>query len=272
MSSDVERPFPENFLFKYGPFVVYALVLAILTNELFDLNILSDIGWLHIVLISGLLVIPFIREIDHIFIPNVGGVQMSQTKEWKETMQRVLEQSEGVSSPERDDSVDREELPEDSEEPSEEAEEEDEEEKPIIAPDPRELARDSQNLGGSVDKISKEIYELADDNPRLAIAKLGMEIEHGLAHLIQTKGETPSMQYSEMLHQLRNDPDIDSRFINIAEEIRHARNEAVHSAEFSLENTAGLIDVGLDLLRYINKSTKSKKIPEEGVQTRFPRG
>lgn len=272
MASDVERPFPENHIFKYGPFVVYVLILGILANELLGLNIISELEWLHIVLIAGLLVIPFIREIDQIFIPNVGGVQMNRTMEWKETMQKVLEEYEAVSPPESGDSGDAEEPPQDGEGSSEEGEEEGEGERPIITPTHGGLKRDSQNLGGSVDEISDEIYNLADDNPRLAIAKLGMELEHGLAHLIQTKGEKPHMQYHGMLEQLRDDPDIDSRFISIAEEIRQARNEAVHSAKFSSENTAGLIDVGLDLLRYINKSTKSEKIPEEGVQTQFSRG
>lgn len=198
---------------------------------------------------------------------------MSQTMEWKETMQEVLEESEFVSSPGRDSTYDIEESPEEGEEHSEEDEEhsEEDEERPVTTPSQRVLEEDSQNLGGNVDEIANEIYALADDNPRLAIAKLGMELEHGLAHLIESKGETPQMQYSEMLHQLHNNSNIDSRFISIAEEIRSARNEAIHSVEFNLENTAGLIDVGLDLLRYINKSTESGKIPEKGVQTQFPR-
>ena len=268
MSSDVERPFPENLLLKYSPFLVYALVLVILVNELFGLNVLSDIEWLHIVLIAGLLVIPFIREIDHVFIPNVGGVQMSQTMEWKTTMQEVLAET-GVESISQ---------PEDSEETTGEDRQSTDEE--VEPPTPTKSGRtrsesvqylegDVHALGGDVDKIANQIYFLADNNPRLAISRLGMELEHGIRHLIRAKGETPHMHYNQMLKQLHKHSEIDERFLDIAQEIRQARNEVVHSAEYNVEDTAALIDVGIDLLRYINKATETEKIPEADVQTKL---
>lgn len=237
------RPFPENYLFKYGPVISYLVISLVLVENLLGLGILLEVQWQHIVLIGGLLLIPFLREIDQVFIPNVGGVQMNQTLEWKETMQEVLDDAglESVPQSETDEG-----SPEEIEESAED----------------NQRVKENHTLGGDVTEIANEIYSLADDDPRLAIAKLGMELEHGLRHLIHAKGQTPGMQFQKMLDQLRDDPDIDARFIGIAQEIRQARNKAVHSSEFDPEKAAGLIDIGIDLLKYINNVTKSGKIPE----------
>lgn len=252
MPSDIERPFPENYLFRHGPTVTYLIIIGILADNLLNLGYLSEIQWPHIVLIAGLLLIPFLREIDQVFIPNVGGFQMNQTLEWKQTMQEILEETdfESASPDEFDDETGNGGVSSNGEPNGENG---------GVTHDSREVDK----LGGNVDEIADEIYGLADENPRLAISRLGMELEHGIKHLIDAKGGTPAVQFNEMLHQLRDDPSIDSRFIGIAEEVRHARNEAVHSAKFDSDNMVGLIDVGLDLLRYINKSTPSQKIPQD---------
>lgn len=276
MATGSEKPFPENYLFKYGPVFIYIIILSILVDDLLELGFLSELQWQHLVLLGGLILIPFIREIDRIFIPNVGGVEMGRTKEWKETMQDLLEdtrsedtvQSELEEEEETDEEDEENETEEagetDEVDETEEADEADEKEvqQPETGLDERIDYKKRDALGGNIDEIINEIYSLADENPRLAIAKLGMELEHGIRHLLYAKGEIPHMHYHQMLEQLRNNPEIDNRFINIAMEIRQARNEAVHSAEFNPKNTAGLIDVGIDMLKYINKNTKTGKIPE----------
>jgi len=122
---------------------------------------------------------------------------------------------------------------------------------------------ETQKLGGDIEAIENEIYSLAETNPRLAMSQLGTQLEHSLRYLVHAKGETPGMSFYDVLDQLEKDPKIDSRFLNIADEIRQARNEAVHAAEFESDEMYGLIDVGLDLLRYINNVTKSDKIPDD---------
>lgn len=255
MPSKPDKPFPENILHKYGPSVAYLFVLTLLLEDLLGLGMFLSIRWQHVVLIGGLLLIPFLREVDQFFIPNVGGFQMRRTQEWKETMQEVLDEA-GFERHERKKDVSNGDAVQSKEEEEEEERDAGESKKEPVG------SGEVETLGGNVDKIATNIYQLANSNPRMAISQLGMELEHGLRHLIHAKGKTPRLQYHEMLNQLEEDPEIDSRFLSIAREIRYARNEAVHSAEFKTRDMAGLIDVGIDLLRYINQATESEKIPE----------
>lgn len=257
MPTEGEKPPTETFLSKHGPFIVYIIIVAILVDSLLNLGYLSEIRWQHLVLIGGLLFIPFFREVDHVFVPNVGGFQMGQTKEWKSTMQEVLEEASFGGAPGTESQEGR----------SGNAEEAEEAEGDAADENTNTVPNRTENLGGYVDEIAEELYSLAENNPRLAISKLGMELEHGLRHLIHSKGMTPALQYQDMIAQLRKNEAIDERFIHVAQQVRHARNEAVHSTEFDIENTAGLIEVGMDLLKYINESTKSEKIPQEEPPT-----
>jgi hypothetical protein len=120
-------------------------------------------------------------------------------------------------------------------------------------------------IGGSIDQISDEIYSLLEKNPRVALAKLRMELEEEIRRTIQnhqassiSEQNPQHLQPSEQARVLKYIGIVDENFVQSYVEVRELCNKAIHGEEIKTQDAIDIVDLGLNILRYL-KSIGNEK-------------
>lgn len=246
-----------------SPLFVFLLILVVVLLEIFRPEKVH-ITWEVITLLGLLIAIPHLNEIKRIWVPNVGGVDFQQ--DINDAERQVEELLAGLGE-EYDVTVERrkgeeeskvQEEPEDSEPPEES--EENGEKSPSTKHSSRVEKEVVGDLGGSPDKIARDLYSLLDKSPRTALAKLRMETEEAINRYLVLKGYDVdrNMSVQKMYKYMEDDEELSKGFFDAHRKVRELCNRAIHGEEVRMDDAVDIIQMGIDLLRYLDQKSKSE--------------
>ncbi|WP_435318466.1 DUF4145 domain-containing protein [Haloarchaeobius sp. TZWSO28] len=119
------------------------------------------------------------------------------------------------------------------------------------------------DLGGRPSEIADELYRLLEEHPRLALAKLRMEMEEAVDSLIISMGDEKPQTTSSRLNTLEKQGWISTEVLNTYSKIRNLCNKAIHGEEVQMQDAIEIVDIGVDFISGI----RSRELYE-----RFKRG
>jgi hypothetical protein len=267
---------PGAILRRYGPTVVFVSLSTLLVIYIFDL-VDVRIDWVAISMIVVLLFIPYLRFLKRVEVANVGGVEMqssiNQTRE-------LIEQIGDIETEDSEDTT----TASDTEEDSSIEDDEDpvSEEHSVTVSSKRDFYPSNEyigGMGGEIDDISDDIYRLLETNPRVALARLRMELEEAVRELLSKSNLDNTLRhksgaYRSAVSQARllteQYEEVGNNFLESYMSVRSLCNSAIHGEEVKTEDAIEIVDLGLDLLRYLSnieplKPNRWYKIPNVGT-------
>lgn len=233
----------KTFIFaKYRRIVPFLLILGLLLYELSNPN-QQYVTWQSVALIGILLVLVFLEDIDTLDVPGLGSIGFQKEKDMIATAQwlsYITKQGSSTTAGEED-SSDEEIWAED-----------DFEDKPV------ENEEKSVSSGGAhfysgkpVHEISENIYDLAQNDPRLALVKLRSEIEGTARKLAEKRHSGPILSDKNLMNVLHDENLIPDEIVNTYSDVLQAYNAAIHYENVNFGEVLDAIEVGLDLLGYL---------------------
>ncbi|MFH5802187.1 DUF4145 domain-containing protein [Haladaptatus sp. CMAA 1911] len=100
-------------------------------------------------------------------------------------------------------------------------------------------------------RVKNQLLTYADDDPKVAVSTLWIELEDALRALIQENQNSNPRNFQELFKILHEDEDIPKELLNAIHQIRDLRNEALHGGEISKKDAYNIIDIGTQVLAYL---------------------
>jgi len=258
----------EQFLQTFGIGIIYIGIIVLL---IFNLGPWYDVevSWRTIALITLLLVTPFVSNLKSIWVSNVGGLELqTEISEARVSLEDVLpelkqkpdvDDQSKIATDEKSDNASSSEMESgDSELNSESNGSE------IKTASETDLnSNQINNLGGDPSEIATDLYRLLENDPRLALAKLRMEMEEAVDDLIVAMGyERP--QVSQTRYDILNNHErIGNNILDTYSQIKDLSNKAIHGDKVQMQDAIEIVDIGTDFISGI----RSRELYE-----RFKRG
>lgn len=96
--------------------------------------------------------------------------------------------------------------------------------------------------------IAKQLYNFLEDDPKVAVAALWIELEETLRNVLYQNGEDTAAPFRELLRDLEESDIINRDMHKNIRNIRHLRNEALHGGEITRTDAEQIIEIGLEIL------------------------
>lgn len=260
MSEEDDEEVPKflGLLRGYGPVLLFTLVLVLVIIGVFKSTWVT-ISWQIVALIGILLAIPYLNDIKRIWVPNLGGI------DFKEDISAVEKQVQALfANLEEDYDISVEQRPDDEVTGTEQGEASAPQEEPYQIPSEPPHVED---LGGDPDQIAQDIYSVLDYSPRAALAKLRMETEEALNNYLAIR-EFPvdnSARYNDLRNFMLEDDFLERDFIGTYESVRDLCNRAIHGEEVDTDEAVDIVQIGIDLIRYLNEMSKRREEDKEPI-------
>lgn len=261
----------EAWLRVYGLSVLFICILAIVIIDIFEIIYLS-ISWTTIALIAMLMIIPYLRDLKRVEVANMGSVELQSDIE--SARQRVEQlgtgfnqRAEPTGHTDEESSEDDAGVSEPSARPETQLDTGEKEQQDTdsygdeVEPAGQHYGGYVGGIGGDTDSISGEIYYFLDRNPRVALAKLRRALEEEIRKTVEKHDESETssqnhnyrspLQAAEALVELGL---VDDKFIHSYYQVRNLCNKAIHGEEVRTQDAIDIVDLGLDLLRYVKKT------------------
>lgn len=105
------------------------------------------------------------------------------------------------------------------------------------------------------DEVAQKLYRYLEEDPKVAIAMLGIELEKPLREIAK-ENSLPQMEHAPLTNLVeelsRWESDIITKDVyENLHKIQNLRNKAIHGGEISREDAKEIIDLGLRLLGYL---------------------
>lgn len=245
-SEQENRSRTERALQNHGIAITYiGIVVLIILDFIPQASI--DISWQIIALISILTVTPFIGNLKRIWVSNVGGVELeTEISETRASLDELL--SDIPDIPETAKSSVEQSKDRSDKDGSDESSSEDE----TSGQSDEQLKIDQEgyldDLGGEPSSISDELYRLLENDPRLALAKLRMEMEEAVDSLLITMGYEKPQTSAERYNILDQRDEISREVIENYSRVKNLCNKAIHGEEVQMEDAIEIVDLGTDLI------------------------
>lgn len=261
-------PEVEAWLRVYGPSILFVGILIIVIIEIFDIISIS-ISWTTVALIAILVITPYLRNLKRVEVANMGSVELQSDIESARQLVEQLgtdfnQRTELTGQTDEKPAEDDEDVSEPNARPETQLDTEEGEQQDTdshgndVEPVGQHYGEYVRGIGGDFDEISDEIYYFLDRNPRVALAKLRMELEEEIRKTVEKHDEsnlssqnqkyTPPLQEAEVLVELGL---VDKKFIHSYHEVRNLCNKAIHGEEVRTQDAIDIVDLGLDLLWYM---------------------
>lgn len=228
-----------SFFRTFSPLFGFLLVLTVSVLEIFR-PATVNVTWEVVTLLGFVLITPYLDEIKRIWIPNVGGVDFQ--RDIDDAERRVEELLAGLGDGD-DGTAERREVEEGFEARD--------------VTDGREVVDDSRS---DPDKIGRDTYYLLDRSPRAALAKLRMETEEAITRYLALRGydvdRTTPMQ--ELYNLIQKDDELGTDFFDTYRKVRELCNRAIHGEEVKTGDAADIIQIGVGLIRYLDRKGRSE--------------
>lgn len=112
--------------------------------------------------------------------------------------------------------------------------------------------------------IAEQLYNFLEDDPKVAVAALWIELEETLRNVLYQNSEDKAISFRELFSDMRESDVISqSVFVNIRQ-IRDLRNEALHGGEITRTDAERIIEIGLEVLSRLYENADLSD--EEGLE------
>lgn len=96
--------------------------------------------------------------------------------------------------------------------------------------------------------IAKQLYNFLEDDPKVAVAALWIELEETLRNVLYQNGENTGPPFPELLRDIEESDIINRDMQKNIRNVRHLRNEALHGGEITRTDAEQIIEIGLEIL------------------------
>lgn len=96
--------------------------------------------------------------------------------------------------------------------------------------------------------VAKQLNSFLEDDPKVAVAALWIELEETLRNVLYQDGEDMAMTLHELFKDMQETEVIDRGMQNNIRNIRDLRNEALHGGEITRMDAEQIIEIGLEVL------------------------
>lgn len=101
--------------------------------------------------------------------------------------------------------------------------------------------------------IAQQLYNILEDDPKVAVAALWIELEGTLRNVLSQDGEDKTVNFSVLLKQMDNSNMIGHDMETNIRKIRDLRNKALHGGEITRTDAEQIIEIGLEVLSRLYK-------------------
>ncbi|MCU4740527.1 hypothetical protein [Natronoglomus mannanivorans] len=277
--ADAVAPLLERYIRTYFPSIVFCGILIVVAIDLYEPSRL-EIEWTTITLIVILLLAPYVRDLKALELANVGSVTLQDDIESaRQTVHRIGDED----GPDEDDLEPRADTEgsgdvgastgTDDRAGGRQAVETTVDDRTAV--DDRspsvalQASRSRPRLDASADtgygrdgddlhELYETEYHLLERNPRIALAKLRMELDIGTRSLLEAtapeRTERGCLDPAEVVDALSEEGIVDSAFVAAYSEVRSLCNQAIHDEEIRPQDAIEIVDLGLALLRVVEST------------------
>ncbi|WP_435158383.1 hypothetical protein [Haladaptatus sp. DFWS20] len=102
------------------------------------------------------------------------------------------------------------------------------------------------------EQIRQQLLAYIDDDPKVAVVTLWIEIEKALKALVQEEQHQDVIHYREINRRLQANTDISLELLDSVHQIRNLRNEALYGDEISRRDAREIIRLGTTILDHLS--------------------
>lgn len=230
-----------SFFRTFGPIFGFLLVVTVTLLEVFRPDTVN-VTWEVIALLGFILLAPYLDEIKRVWIPNVGGIDFR--REIDDARRRVEELLAGRE--EGDDGTAERQVGNEG----------------FVTQNVNNGREGVGDSGRNPDEIATDAYYLVDRSPRAALAKVRMETEQAITRYLALRGydvdrTTPTQ---ELYTLVQEDEELDTDFFDTYRKVRDLCDRAVHGEEVKTGDAVDLIQIGVGLIRYLDRKGSSETV------------